>query len=348
MTLLSFHNRFVMNPISSVYSTNVSPKSWVTVGHHMIRLRTWGLTYGQILDAVQSFISDGWFKLAVRTDADGVPSGYSALLLECESDMDRIRENRLVALVPNPLNSQAGSACRPVDPAGEPAGYSGRHVVAPITKIPKFVLPPGYDSCTIKTTAPLWATKDMFKEIFSRYSSDLEKYSMTIDGKYYESEQYPIVRTYPLHVTRHGEKVLANVVYIEYSPKPGHEDDALVAQSMQHRTKVVDPNDPTQCANLIFNFWIIDKTEAKISLQDRKRVHEERVRQKGVSGSDRREAGEAKGVHGSDRREAGEAKSLDFRPIESTVSSKSTGNKETRIVSLGFPSPFEIPLLKCD
>lgn len=282
---------------TNLFPANITPKSWVTVGHHMIRLRTYTLTYSQIVDAVLPFIRDGWFKLAVRTDTDGVPAGYSALLLEMESDMDRIRENNLVAIVTNPI-----------EPTGKP-------IASLILKSKKFVRSPGCDPYTIKTTAPSWATKAMFKSIFSQYSSDQEKYNLTIDGEYCPGSTYPIVRTYPLHVMRHGVKILANVVYIEYSPAPGHEDDALVAQTMQYRTLVINPNNPDEQATLIFNPWIFDKEEAKISHQDKRRLHEERQRQKTLE-----------------------------KPLE-TISSKPE-RSEIKIIDLGFPSPFEIPISK--
>lgn len=286
-----------ISPIS-LFPPNVTPKSWVTVGHHMIRLRTYTLSYDQIVDAVTPFIRDGWFKLAVRTDADGVPAGYSALLLECESDMDRIRENNLVALVPNPVELE------------------GKPIASAILKIKKFIRHPGCDPYTIKTTAPSWATKAMFKAIFSQYSSDHDKYNLIIDGEYCPGTIFPIVRTYPLYVMRHGVKTLANVVYIEYSPTPGHEDDALVAQTMQYRSTIVNPLNPEESASLIFNPWIFDKDEAKLSRLGKKYLYEEKQRQK----------------------------SLETKIVE-TVSSKAD-QSESRIIDLGFPSPFEIPLLK--
>lgn len=271
--------------------TSITPKSWVTLQHHMIRLRTWELTESQILEAVRPFIKDGAFKLVVRTEKDGDPIGYSCLLVEKESDMDRIRCNELVVgesvtATPSQDDTTTSGQTTGAD-QGATSGTENRPSTSVIPrtvikKTQKYVLPEGHCRYTIKTTAPLWVTKQMIKDIFDQYSSDQELYTLNIDGKICENQRYPIVRTSPRWVTRHGEKILVNVVYVEYSPKPGHEDDALVAQSMQYRTFITNPANPEERISLIFNPWIVDKSEAKESLHDRKKLYEERVRQRGM------------------------------------------------------------------
>jgi|JI10StandDraft_1071094.scaffolds.fasta_scaffold596742_2 hypothetical protein len=232
----------------STFSGSITPKQWVTVGHHMIRLRTWELTYDQVCEAVKPFIVDGNFKLVVRTEKNGCPIGYSALLVEKESDMDRIRSNSLIYT--------------PLDVEGEKPTV--------IAKIQKYSKSPGYDEYTIKTTAPLWASRQMIKDIFSKYSSDKDYYTLTIDGRVYENEQYPIIRFSRNTVMRYGIKTDVNVVYIEYSPKHGCEDDALVAQSMQYRTYVKNPNDLSDIASLVFKFWKLEKIERSLFIESDK------------------------------------------------------------------------------
>lgn len=240
----------------STFSGSITPKQWVTVGHHMIRLRTWELTYDQVYETVKPFIVDGGFKLVVRTEKNGSPIGYSALLVEKESDMDRIRSNSLI-YTPADLESEKPTV---------------------IAKIQKYSKSTGCDEYTIKTTAPLWASRQMIKDIFSKYSSDKEYYTLTIAGRAYENEQYPIVRFCRNTVMRYGVKTEVNVVYIEYSPKPGCEDDALVAQSMQYRTYITNPNDSSDIASLIFKFWKVEKVERSLFIEsDKPKSSEEKA-----------------------------------------------------------------------
>lgn len=253
-----------MSSTSSPPNGHVTPKSYVTVGHHMLRLRTWELTHEQVLEAVKPFILDGGYSLVVRTEKDHRPIGYSALLLEKESDMDRIRANPLTVKI---------------------MSRKGEVLTTTIPKIQKYSRNPGQCNFTIKTTAPLWANRAMIEDIFNKYSNDKELHTLVIEGKIVENQRYPLIRFKPTNVMREDPKTgvkvktTVNVIYIEYSPKPGCEDDALVAQSMQYRTYVTNPHDPMEVASLIFKPWTFDKIQAEMDSKDRQTLHEERIRQ---------------------------------------------------------------------
>jgi len=179
--------------------------------------------------------------------------------------MDRIRANPLVVKL---------------------VSKKGEVLTSTIPKIRKYSRNPGQCNFTIKTTAPLWVSRAMIEEIFNKYSNDKESHTLVIEGRIMEDQRYPLIRFKPTNVMREDPKTgikvktTVNVIYIEYSPKPGCEDDALVAQSMQYRTYVTNPNDPLEVASLIFKPWTFDKVQAEIDSHDRRILHEERMRQK--------------------------------------------------------------------
>lgn len=205
-----------------------TPSSWILDGR-MFRIKSWEITKEEIDDLMKTLVK-GSYSINQIHLREGDLKGISLLYLELPEDVEKIRTTL--------LKTSSGTELKK------------------ISQVKQNLI----ESRTIKTTAPIWITKDKILEVFSKYNSDPTERSIIIDKKLLENVTYPLVRFYPTEVNRNGEIIQVNVIYIEFSPKYESRYDSFIALSMEHRCKF--KNDDEE-AILIFNKWTVEKIKDK-------------------------------------------------------------------------------------
>jgi len=105
------------------------------------------------------------------------------------------------------------------------------------------------------TRAPLFVTEEMIHERFDKFNTDPNMYGFTIPTTEGAAPQevmttYPIVR---VKTTKVGDAIYKNI-FIDFSPNAAHSHDAAFARHMRRQVRIVNPANPTEVANLIFDF----------------------------------------------------------------------------------------------
>lgn len=217
-----------------------TPKEWILDGR-MFRIKSWEIEEKEIHTVVDSLVKHE-FKINVIRGKDGVPKGITLLYLSDPEDVEIIRTNLLI--------TETCTELRKISQLSNPENVSR----------------------TIKTTAPLWISKERILKVFSKYNSDPDSYDFKIDGVKVKGVKYPIVRFYPTTVDRDttdkdtgkvsAKKTKVNVVYVEFSPKEKCKYDSFIALSMEHRVPFYNSLSQEK-ATLIFDKWTVDKVTTK-------------------------------------------------------------------------------------
>lgn len=212
-----------------------TPSSWI-LGGKMFRLKTWELNHEEIESAIIKIIPKDSFILNVIQDKDENKKEISCLYVKDEENVEKIRTSELETTI-------------------------GK--ISKLRKVPQFKHH-FIKSKTIKTTAPLWVTKNMIYQSFYIFNTDKKIYKMNIDGKV-KLTKYPVVRMYPTKVIRDGSETDVNVIYVQFSNKKECENDSFIALSINHKLLVKDKNN---CCKLLFDEWTKEKKLSKRIKQD--------------------------------------------------------------------------------
>lgn len=214
---------------SRIRSQENTPKSWILDGL-MFRILSWEIEKEEIEELIDSLIGKGNYSInQIRSKNGELKSGGITLLyVKSPEDSEKIRTTLLI--------TSSGTELR---------------------KIPHSFIK-NIETKTIKTTAPLWITKEKILDVFSKYNTDQNVYDMKIEGKLIKGVKYPLVRFYPTIVDRNSIKTKVNIIYVEYSPKSECKNDSFIALSLEHRCKFYNKLSKEE-AVLVFDKWVIEK-----------------------------------------------------------------------------------------
>lgn len=204
------------------------PKEWIMNGK-MFRIKSWEIEEAEIRALIDTLVKHD-YRINMIRGKDGILKGITLLYLTNKEDVEKIRTTLLI--------TSSGTELRKISQLKE------SHIV----------------SRTIKTTAPIWVTKEKILSIFSKYNTDAEEYDISVDHKFSKNTKYPLVRFHPTLVDREGKTISVNVVYVEFSPKFDSRYDSFTALSMEHRVEVKN-NISGETAVLIFDKWTVEKTD---------------------------------------------------------------------------------------
>jgi hypothetical protein len=212
-----------------------TPKEWILDGR-MFRIKSWEIKKEEIKSLMDTIIK-GEYALNQIHDKNGELKGITLLYLRSPDDVELVRTTILL--------TESGTELRKT------------------SQVPFSTIP----TKTIKTTAPMWVTKQRLQAVFGKYNSDPKEYDLLIDQTLTKGVKYPIVRFYPTRVDRNGKKTQVKVAYIEFSPDPRYAKDSFIALSMEHRCLFKNPISGEE-ALLIFDKWTVEKTEAQLQISE--------------------------------------------------------------------------------
>lgn len=213
-----------------------TPHDWVINGK-MFRIKSWEIEEEEIRAVIDPLIKHGPYKINVIRGRDGITKGMTLLFVEHPLDVETIRTSLLI--------TETGTELR------KTSHFPNSNNV----------------SRTIKTTAPIWITKERMYKIFSKYNTDPDTYDMIVDKKHLKNAKYPIIRFHPKVVDRHGKPTKVNVLYVEFSPKDSCKYDSFIALSMEHRV-VIENALSKEVVVLIFDKWTVDKVASRKLVKD--------------------------------------------------------------------------------
>lgn len=224
-----------------------TPSSWILDGR-MFRIVSWEIESEEIEELIDSLIGKDSYSINQIRSKEGDLKGITLLFINDPAKVEIIRTTLLV--------TSGGTELRKTTPLKN-------NIV---------------DTHTIKTTAPLWITKERILSVFSKFNSDPHTYDLIVDEKELKNVKYPLVRFYRTVVDRKGVKTPVNVIYIEYSPHSKYKYDSFIALSIQHRCSFENYLSKEK-AVLIFDKWYTEKS-VKESIKDIiKNVREDTLQQ---------------------------------------------------------------------
>lgn len=214
-----------------------TPDEWILDGR-MFRIKTWELSHEEVESAILEHIPKDSFELSVIKDKTGESKGISLLYINDPEYVRKIKTHQLITRVGKISNLRKISHIKDKE----------------------------IETNTIKTTAPVWVSKERIFEEFKQYNSDPNKHVIKVDGAK-KLREYPIIRMHQTKVMRGDELIKVNVIYVQFSSNEKYKYDSFIALSMKHRLEITNPITRERCT-LLFDKWTTEKKIKKHRYND--------------------------------------------------------------------------------